>query len=295
MENMYIDALNTARSFADEKAVNNAEKELKAASVLSADAVIEGGDAPDEACIKSSLRALAQAALLCIENAALPYDTSKVIAQGFLQLQCDHLRKTIIDVCGLEYAPELVYLVETHYQRSKCGDADEDRARVQIKKRAYTAGYRYEKDYKGCAQCTLATMFDITGRTEPMLFQAATGLAGGMARCGDGACGGYSGGILFMGALCGRRLDHFDGDAEAKQQAYKTAELLHDKMMDVYGSIRCKDIHTQIFGRSYLIRDSEDCEKFEEAGAHQHKCTNVVGFVSMLIAEILMDEGYLAP
>ena len=292
----YNDALGMTAGFAAAAEVKYAADELKAASVISDDAAAFDGT-PDDAQIKEALVALAEAALTCIDNAALPYDTAKLIARGLASLTgieaAADIKKAAADMCGLEYAPELVHMIATHYQNIQSGISDEQRTRVAVLKNAYNKGYCYEKNYKGCAQCTLAAMFDIMGKKEPMVFQAASGLSGGMALSGDGACGGYSGGILFTGTLDGRRLEYFDNDEEAKRQSYKTSQMLHDKMIDVYGSIRCKDIHTAIFGRSYLIRDSEDSKKFEQAGAHKSKCTNVVGYVSMLIAGILMDEGYL--
>ncbi len=286
-------------------AAKEAVNELYLASVLTEDEKNEVTHAiaaysqsgTDAAEIKIQLKILAKAARLCIENAQLPYYTLKVAAQGFVCLldgsaAIEDVRLTVIDVCDLALAPECVHMVISHYRRA-LDDIGEDPGRIALLKRAYHKGFISEHDYKGCAQCTLATMFDITGHKEPMVFQAASGLAGGMALCGDGACGGYSGGILFMGTLAGRRLDFFDGDIEAKRESYRMAQTLHDKIVDVYGSIRCKDIHTDIFGRSYLIRDTQDSARFEEMGAHKDKCTNVVGYICMLITEILLDDGYL--
>lgn len=65
---------------------------------------------------------------------------------------------------------------------------NQDRRQAIIQK-AYELGFEYEKTYRGCAQCTLATFFTMTGRPDPALFQAASGLSGGIAITGDGSCG----------------------------------------------------------------------------------------------------------
>jgi C_GCAxxG_C_C family probable redox protein len=162
-------------------------------------------------------------------------------------------------------------------------------------KRAYHLGYTGEKTYKGCAQSTLGAMFRLTGRVNEELFQCASGFSGGMAICGDGACGGYAGGLLYMGSLVGRRYYKMmeDGDKEAQYASYDMAQRLHDRLIETYGSVTCRDIHTQIFGRDYCLRTKVIREDFESAGAHTTKCTNVVATACAYVAEILYDTGYI--
>ncbi len=167
--------------------------------------------------------------------------------------------------------------------------------KAKLIKRAFDTGFDYEKNYRGCAQCTLATFFDITGHTEPALFQAASGLSAGIGINGDGSCGGYTGGVLFMSSLIGRRLDRIpiDKDRPAQLKSYEMAQKLHDRFVETYGSVTCADIHEKIFGRSYCLREPGVSEAFEEAGAHVDKCTTVVGNACSWVAEILIDEGLL--
>jgi hypothetical protein len=116
-----------------------------------------------------------------------------------------------------------------------------------------------------------------------------------MALCGDGACGGYSGGIMIMGSFIGRRFEMLEvnGDKEAQSQAYQMAQRLHDKFIETYGSVICADIHKQIFGKSFCLRSKEVRKEFEEAGAHLDKCTTVVAMAASWVADILSDEGFL--
>jgi hypothetical protein len=136
-------------------------------------------------------------------------------------------------------------------------------------------------------------MFQVFGRKNNTLFQSASALAAGMALSGDGACGGYSGGIMYMGSIVGRRLEHLDdGDKEAKNASYRMAQMLRDRFMDTFGSVICADVHQAIFGRSFCLRTTAVKEEFEAAGAHTTKCTAVIGTVCAWLAEIIYDSGY---
>jgi hypothetical protein len=53
----------------------------------------------------------------------------------------------------------------------------------------------------------------------------------------------------------------------------------------------CRDIQQKILGRGYYLRDPEEFEKFEKAGAHAEKCPSVVGNAAAWVAEILWAQG----
>jgi hypothetical protein len=54
----------------------------------------------------------------------------------------------------------------------------------------------YELRSGGCAQCTVAAIFDCLGVSDEGVFKAATGLADGVGLTGDGHCGALSGGTM---------------------------------------------------------------------------------------------------
>jgi len=249
-------------------------------------------------------------AILCKKNGILPYYLTKVIAFAFLydnpldEAACaiqkfmgDYgTRQTIVKYCQLERDPEIVQLVLEHYNKAAGGGSlNEDDERIDIIKHAYKLGFNYESTYRGCAQCTLAAFFDLTGKRDQMLFQTASGFSGGMSLCGDGPCGGYSGSTMLIGSYVGRRLERIpvDGDKEAQYKAYGMAQRLHDKFVETYGSVICADIHTNIFGRAYCLRTESVRNEFDAAGAHKDKCTTVVATACMWLAEILLDEGFI--
>ena len=157
-------------------------------------------------------------------------------------------------------------------------------------RQAYETGFEYEKTYRGCSQSTVAAVQDTLGIRNDLVFKAAGGLTGGCGLLRDGPCGGYTGGIMVMSMFFARRRDKFDDDQEEKNASYRMAIALHERYMKEYGSITCIDIHNKIFGRSFDFWKPEEKKLFEEAGAHEDKCTGVVANASAWVMEILLGE-----
>ena len=160
--------------------------------------------------------------------------------------------------------------------------------------KAYDAGFNYEREYRGCAQCVIAALQDTLGvrnQDTDMIFKAATGLAGGVAQETDGHCGAYSGGALMIGYFRGRERDNFADPQKIRLQTSALISKLHKRFIDTYGTVTCSRIHTKIMGRPFYIKDPDESKKFDEAGAHTEKCTRVVGLAAQWTAEILKEEG----
>ena len=160
----------------------------------------------------------------------------------------------------------------------------------KIIKTAQDLGFEYEKKYRGCAQCTLAAVQDALDIPNPLLFRAASGLASGGGLLCTGSCGGYSAGTMIMSALYGRRRDKFDNDNVNKYGAFQMARDLNDKFLEKYGSVICKDIHKQIFGKTYDLLDPKQKADFETDGAHRDKCTGVVAQAAGWTTELILEE-----
>ena len=58
----------------------------------------------------------------------------------------------------------------------------------------HEAGFKAEKNERGCAQCVLLAVKD-TYDVPPEIFKAASGLSGGIALTGEGPCGLLSAGL----------------------------------------------------------------------------------------------------
>lgn len=161
--------------------------------------------------------------------------------------------------------------------------------------KAYQLGFDYEKKYRGCSQCTLAAIYDTLDFKDDNVFKAATGFAGGGGLTGISVCGGYAAGVMAISQLCGRQRSHFE-DPEGIR--FKTFELVRGftlNYIEDLGSIICRDIQTRYFGRPYYIADPDDFAKFEAAGGHDDKCTEVVARASRLAVKFILDQNLLVP
>jgi len=154
-------------------------------------------------------------------------------------------------------------------------------------KKAYDLGFKNERDYGSCPQCTFAAVSEVLGNGSDEIFQAIDGLAGGTARTTNGTCGALSGGIAAISRRFGRKEFPTLGTREKMMELSKK---LHDKFMDEYGSIICKDIHIKKMGRSFDFWDPKEREEFDKAGGHTEVCPEVVGKAAKWTVEILLEE-----
>lgn len=161
--------------------------------------------------------------------------------------------------------------------------------REEVLKKAYDTAFAYERDHGNCPQGMLATMHDLFGIGGGDSFESGTGLAGGGGLAGDGTCGALVGGIMALGLVFGRDKKGYTS-GERASKAYKAAKKLHDKFVEEFGGVVCRDVQKKIFGRSFNFFDRDDYRKFEEMGGHTDKCTDVVGKTAVWTAEIILDE-----
>lgn len=167
--------------------------------------------------------------------------------------------------------------------------------RKELLEKAYELGFEYEKVYRGCSQCAIAAIQDTLDIRDDSVFKAGTGLAGGGGLTGIGVCGGYVGGIMVISQLLGRERSNFEDPERVRFKSFELARNFLQEYTRELGSIICRDIQLIRFGRPYYIADMDDFEKFEEAGGHEDKCTDVVGKASQLAVKLILDEGLVEP
>ncbi len=160
--------------------------------------------------------------------------------------------------------------------------------------KAYELGFKGEHDVRGCAQCALAAVQDTTGICNALVYKSASGLAGGAGECTDGACGGYSGGIMAMSMFFGRTRDE-ESTKKGRRDKYVSfhmAAALHDKFIEKYGTVICSGIHKKIFGESFDLRDDDRKQAFRDAGAHEREdgCCAAVGDGARWATELILDK-----
>ena len=157
-----------------------------------------------------------------------------------------------------------------------------------VKQAIYNSGFESEKQYGGCAQCTLCALqpyLDI----DPLVIKSATGLMAGGVRSGN-SCGAFNGGLMAIAAVTGRNPENM-GDKQAVADTLALGRKLFDKFMEEFGTVICRDIQYKIMGKSYRMYDPEDMQRFLADGGHDDKCTDVVAKSAVWVAEILEEAG----
>ena len=167
-------------------------------------------------------------------------------------------------------------------------------AREELLKKAYELGFNYERDFRGCAQCAVAAIYDAIGIKNEVVYKAASGLAGGGCECTTGNCGGYTGASMVMASFFGRTREEEGSEKgrEDKYVSFRMTKELHDKYREKYGSELCRGVQEHVYGRVFDLRDDDQKELFRAAGAHHDpdKCCMAVGDGARWGLEILLNE-----
>ncbi len=167
---------------------------------------------------------------------------------------------------------------------------DNEQEIKEIIQRSFSLGVEYERTIRGCCQCTIAAIQDALDIRNDAVFKAGSGLtAGGGVSC-EGSCGGFTGGVMVMSSVFGRRRDKWENDQVDKDCAHNMARALLNKFNEKYGSHICRIIHHRLFDREFDLKDAKEREMFERLGAHDDKCTSVVGTAAAWATELILEE-----
>ena len=162
-----------------------------------------------------------------------------------------------------------------------------------IAEKAYQLGKENEMAYHGCGQCTLAALQDTLDLRDDAVFKAITGFGGGVGAAGDSGCGAYLGSVVMISSIVGRTRDNIRDPEGIRWRTHELVRKLHDRFIQEYGCVNCRDIQTKLYGRPYYIADPQEFEKAKRAGAHDVICPDVVGKAARWTVEILAEAGVL--
>lgn len=161
--------------------------------------------------------------------------------------------------------------------------------------KAYKLAHKYEREWGACSQPTIRALQETYNENFDEAFKALGSFAaGGACEC-DGTCGAYAATIYFLGSKYGRSFKDIGSNSEdplglkKHKHQFVLVKKLHEKFINVYGSIICSQIHRKLFGRSYYVADPDDLKKIDKAGAHDWSCTSVCGNAAKWAVEILEE------
>ena len=163
-------------------------------------------------------------------------------------------------------------------------------SKEKIFSKAFELGQKFEQKYTGCAQSTIAAIFQALGIWNNDVFKAGSGLADGLGLTGDGSCGALIGASMVISYLFGREYKDF-GDMYKPMESYRLVKKLHDTYVENYGSCRCHDVQESLLGRTYNLWDPDDLKAAFQSGMMKH-CSKLVGNVSKVATEIIIEAGY---
>ena len=122
------------------------------------------------------------------------------------------------------------------------------------------------------------------------VYKASTALSGGQGNTLDGHCGALSGGTMAISLIHGR---DFAGQEDPEAylnrmwKSFALARKLHDRFMEEYGTVICKEIQTKLMGRTFDTWDVREQQAILDAGM---KCRDVVANAAKWTVEIILDE-----
>jgi len=163
-----------------------------------------------------------------------------------------------------------------------------EKSRDVILEKAFESARNYERKCTGCAQTTIAGIFEVLGIENDDVFRSASGLADGLGLTGDGSCGALVGGAMVIGYLFGRKKKDFS-DMMKPMTSYILTKRLHNRFVERYGTCRCYDIQKSLMGRTFNLYDPSELKQATEYGMIDH-CSKVVGTSARLATEIIIDE-----
>ncbi len=166
----------------------------------------------------------------------------------------------------------------------------------EIPRQAYKLGTLYEKENHGCAQSTIRAIMEAADSLHPEAYRQMAGFAAGGGCLTDGNCGAYTAGIFFISMKTGRRLEDLNKNQEDPRASgqnalnFEMVKLLHDKFLEKYDTVICREIHKKLYGRNFNLLNKQEKTEFEQAGAHIWGCTETCGLAAQWTLEILLSR-----
>lgn len=165
-----------------------------------------------------------------------------------------------------------------------------DYKKEEVEKLAYDLGFKY-LDAAICPQASFAALQDVFQFRDDTIFKTLTGFLGGGGDTCEGPCGGLIGGVAAIGYFFGRTRTEFDlkvWDLSSRVLVKK----LYDRFTEKFGGIKCKDVHMNMFGRTFDLFNKKEEKLFLDTIKKDKKggCSYPVAAAASMAAGIIWDE-----
>ena len=141
-----------------------------------------------------------------------------------------------------------------------------------------------------CSRSTLIGLKTCFDFIPDDLIRASMSLCGG-AGASSGSCGTYTCGLLAIGLKHNVPLDEELKNPDLQEIGQAKFMEFRDRFLERMGTTLCPEIQKQVFGRSYIFTNPDDCEEYWKITDHNVKCADVVERAARLIAEMLLEDA----
>ncbi len=159
-----------------------------------------------------------------------------------------------------------------------------------VAEKAFKLGEKYESECIGCAQTTVAAIFEALGIWNDDVFNAASGLANGLGLTGDGSCGALIGASMVMGYLFPRKHKDFQ-DMYKPMKSYGLVKNLHSQYVKKYGSTRCSEVQKSGMTVTWTLWELNSYNDEMKADMVNY-CSKIVANVAKMATKIIIESGF---
>ena len=141
-----------------------------------------------------------------------------------------------------------------------------------------------------CSRSTLIGLKTCFDFIPDDLIRASMSLCGG-AGASSGSCGTYTCGLLAIGLKHNVPLEEELKNPDLQEIGQAKFMEFRDRFLERMGTTLCPEIQKQVFVRSYIFTNPDDCEEYWKITDHNVKCADVVERAARLIAEMLLEDA----
>jgi len=159
----------------------------------------------------------------------------------------------------------------------------------QAMDKAFKTAFEGETNRFCCSQETFHAVSSILGFKNQLLFKFLSAFEGGSAIMTTGNCGAFSAGLAVFSYFFGRSYELWEKKEMDCKSSYLGQEL-YKRFQDEHGSIICKDILKNIFGRTFDFNKEDELACYEEMGGHAFVCPTICGLSAAWTIDLIWDE-----
>jgi len=160
----------------------------------------------------------------------------------------------------------------------------DDVTKTQLLDEVQRKAAAYEIEGRNCAQGCLRALQEVFGIGDTLTYKAAKAMPGIAVR-GE-TCGAVVAGLMAIGIVWGRE---DPADMQSYMDAIARGRRFCRWFEKEFGSVMCRDIVRQRFGKELNLASPDDAKEFARLNGYEH-CSCVPGGVARMIGEMVLES-----